>query len=229
MHSNEGTGGSGKAGELAGTAREAAGEVASTAGEQARSLSAEARSEAVHVAEDVRSRLREEAREQTRRTSQNLRQWSDELSSMADQGVPGSPVRDVVRQVAQGGQGAADFLERRGIDGLIEETKDFARRRPVAFLAGAALAGFVAGRVLKASSDFTDRGGDEQPEAAGAGERTPRPRREDTGPDTPAEWLNRREEARPGAAGHEPPGYGAPQPDEVAPPPAAPGTPGRPY
>ncbi|WP_201294707.1 MULTISPECIES: hypothetical protein [unclassified Nocardiopsis] len=229
MHSNEGTGGPGKAEQLTRSAREAAGEVASTAGEQARSLAGEARSEAAHVAEDVQSRLREEAREQTRRTSQNLREWSDELSSMADQGSPGSPVGDVVRQVAQGGQSAADFLDERGIEGLVEETKEFARRRPVAFLAGAVLAGFVVGRAIKASSAVSDQTGNGQPEALGPDERTPMPRQGDTATDDVAARFHRPEMSRPEASGYESPGYGTPLSNDPTPPPADPGTPGRPY
>lgn len=189
MHSREGRGGlGGTGGRLTDTARGAAGEVASTAGDQARSLAGEARSEAKHVADDVQTRLREEAQEQTRRTSQNLRQWSDELSSMADSGEQDSPVRGVVRQVAQSGRGAADFLDERGMDGLVEEAKSFARRRPVAFLAGAAIAGFAIGRVLKASSDISagrDGAGEGRPEALPAGEqvRPPAPRLSETDPD----------------------------------------------
>ena len=185
MHSQEGRGGLGETGDrLASTAQGAAGEVASTAGEQARSLAHEARSEARQVTEDVQERLREETREQARRASENLRQWSEELSSMAESGDPDSPVSGVVRQVAQRGRGAADFLDHRGVEGLVEETKRFARRRPVAFLAGAAVAGFAVGRLVKAASDVSSPGADEhqgRPEAIPAGEQVqpPAPRMSD--------------------------------------------------
>ncbi|WP_227015031.1 MULTISPECIES: hypothetical protein [Nocardiopsis] len=189
---------------MAETARGTAGEVASTAREQARSLTDEARSEAKHVTGDVQNRLREEARSQTQRTSQNLRQWSEELSSMADHGNPQSPVSSVVHQVAQGGRGAADFLEERGVDGLLEETKNFAQRKPMAFLAGAALAGFVVGRAVKASSSAggqSHQGG--QPEAISSGERTgpPMPRQSEAGPGGPVTPLQQ------SAASRENPGY----------------------
>ncbi|WP_017572418.1 hypothetical protein [Nocardiopsis halotolerans] len=188
MYSHERTDGhEGTGGHMAATARDAAGGVASTAGDQARSLAHEARSEARHVTGDVQSRLREEAQEQTRRTSRNLRQWSEELSSMADAGDQRSPVSGAVRQVAQGGRGAADFLDERGMDGLVEETRRFARRRPLAFLAGAAVAGFAVGRVLRASSALSGQGqGDgDHPEAIGSGERArpPEPRLSEDDPD----------------------------------------------
>lgn len=160
MHSQEGPGGSnGGVGQKADTARAAAGEVASTAKDQARSLASQARSETGHVMDDVQGRLREEADNQTRKASGNLRHWSQDLESMAEHGEPESPVGDVVRQVAEGGRGAADFLDERGVDGLVQEARDLARRRPVAFLVGAAAAGFVLGRALKASSAVSGQGG----------------------------------------------------------------------
>lgn len=152
-HSQEETG------QMTETARTAAGEVASSAKDQARSLVGEAREEAGHVTDDVRSRIREETQNQTQRASENLRQWSQDLAEMADQGKEESPVRDVVHQVAQSGRGAADFLEDRGFDGLMEEAKGFARRKPTAFLIGAAVAGFAVGRVIKASSAVSEQAG----------------------------------------------------------------------
>ncbi len=218
MQSHEGRGGlGGTGGRLTDTARGAAGEVASTAGDQARSLADEARSEARHVADDVQTRLREEAQEQTRRTSQNLRQWSEELSSMADSGEQGSPVSGAVRQIAHSGRGAADFLDERGMEGLVEEARSFARRRPVAFLAGAAIAGFALGRVLKASSDISagrEGAGDSRPEALPAGEQA-RP---------PAPRLSETDQGE-GISSPRPPV--TPRPEDIGPPPPDPGPRGR--
>ena len=162
MHSQDGAGGPDSGGgQKTEAARAAAGEVASTAKEQARSFAGEARSETGHVMNDVQGRLREEAEDQTRKASGNLRQWSQDLESMAENADTDSPVGDVVRQVAEGGRGTADFLDDRGVDGLLEETRGFARRRPVAFLVGAAVAGFALGRVLKVSPSTSDQGGSE--------------------------------------------------------------------
>lgn len=53
-------------------------------------------------------------------------------------------------QAANRGRRAADYLEERGVDGLVGDLQGFARRRPGAFLGGAVLAGLVAGRLMKA-------------------------------------------------------------------------------
>ncbi|WP_017589826.1 hypothetical protein [Nocardiopsis ganjiahuensis] len=186
MYAQEGSAGPDGGGGKVDTARAAADEVASSAKEEVRSLAGEARSETEHVVHDVQARLREEAEHQTRRASGNLRQWSQDLASMAEHGETDSPVGGVVRQVAERGRGAADFLEHRGVDGLLEEARDFARRRPVAFLLGSAVAGFALGRVLKASSSVSGQPGpvDGPPE-----ESTPRADHRNAstpGPNTPA-------------------------------------------
>ncbi|WP_460528354.1 hypothetical protein [Flindersiella endophytica] len=60
--------------------------------------------------------------------------------------------RDVVQQVADGGRQAADWLDHRGFDGLLTEVRSFARRRPGTFLLGATVAGFMIGRLAKATA-----------------------------------------------------------------------------
>lgn len=157
MHSQEGPGSGG--GQKTEAARAAAGEVASTAKEQTRSFAGEARSETGHVINDVQARLREEAEDRAKKASGNLRRWSQDLESMAEHAETESSVGDVVRQVAEGGRGTADFLDERGVDGLLDEARDFARRKPMAFLVGAAVAGFALGRILKVSPSASDQGG----------------------------------------------------------------------
>ena len=65
-------------------------------------------------------------------------------------------MRQYVWQAAEKLDQAADEIELRGIDGLVDEVSAFARRNPTAFVVGAALAGFGVGRVLRAGSGSTD-------------------------------------------------------------------------
>lgn len=158
MHPHERSSGSDSGGgQKTEAARAAAGEVASTAKEQARSLAGEARAESGHVVNDVQTRLREEAEDQTRKASGNLRRWAQDLESMAEHSDNESPMGNVVRQVAEGGRGTADFLDDRGLDGLLDEARDLARRKPMGFLVGAAVAGFALGRILKVSPSDSGR------------------------------------------------------------------------
>ncbi|WP_324924356.1 hypothetical protein [Streptomyces sp.] len=133
-------------------AKEAAGTVAGSAREQVRNVTGEARQQVVSMADHLRKRAAQEADSQTRRTADTIRQWADDLSGMAENTRSDSPVRNLVSQAADGSRHAADLLEDRGAGGLVEGLESFARRRPGAFLFGAALAGFAVGRLAKAGT-----------------------------------------------------------------------------
>lgn len=131
-------------------ARQGAGEVVGTAAEQARAVTGEARAQAGAMAGDLRARVAEEAENQARRGAQAMRQWADDLSGLAEGADGDSPARSLVAQAADRGHRAADYLDSRGVGGLVGDLEDFARRRPGAFLGGAVLAGFAIGRLAKA-------------------------------------------------------------------------------
>lgn len=196
--------------------RTAAGEVAGTMQQEAGQVARQAGAEARRVIDSTRGRLTEEARQQTGRVSDGLRQWSDELASMADSAKPDSPVRDAVHQLADGGRRAAEYLDRRGVEGVVGEVQEFARRRPGAFLLGAAAAGFLVGRMAKAavrSSQEPDQRERREPGSEQAGD--------------PADFKMDRGEATPTPQAVPPPGTAVPpKPPEAANPPyASPGAP----
>ncbi|MZF88166.1 hypothetical protein [Streptomyces sp. SID5643] len=157
---NESTGGAQQAGQTAkqeasvtaGRAREGASQVVGTATDQVRAVTGEARAQAGAMAGDLRTRVSEEAESQTRRGARVMRQWADDLSGLADGADADSPARSLVTQAADRGHRAADYLDTRGVGGLVDDLQDFARRRPGAFLGGAVVAGFAVGRLAKAGS-----------------------------------------------------------------------------
>ncbi|PRX92258.1 hypothetical protein [Allonocardiopsis opalescens] len=139
-------------------AKAAAGDVAQQARHQAGTVLSEARAQTRHAATDMRERVSGELDAQARRMAAGLRDWSSDLATMADTSHDDTPARAVVRQVAQGGGRAADYLDERGVSGVVAEVEDFARRRPGLFLAGAAIAGFALARLAKAAA--AERGDD---------------------------------------------------------------------
>ncbi|MCX5265801.1 hypothetical protein [Streptomyces sp. NBC_00199] len=154
-------------------AQQAAGQVAGTAVDQAKTVAGEARQQAGIVADDLRRRARDEAQGQTRRAAGTLHQWADDLAGLADNAQSDSPARSLAAQAADGGHRAADYLEKQGVDGVLSDVQDFARRRPAAFLGGALLAGFAAGRLVKAvakadTSAGTNQNGAPAPQQATA-------------------------------------------------------------
>lgn len=141
-----------KAGEGVSLVGGKAAEVGSTAKEQAAGVAGEATTQARNLVGDLRDQLQGQARNQTQSLAENVRRLAQELREMSENGNPDSTVAGVARQIADGGNQVAARLEQRGPDGLVSDLQNFARRRPGAFLAGAAAAGFLVGRAGKGMS-----------------------------------------------------------------------------
>ena len=142
-------------------AKEHAGAVAQDAKESTKSVASTAATEAKDVAHEARTQLRQlftqltgeatdQASGQTQRAVGGLRSLSSELSGMAQsqQGESGLAT-DLARQGASRLDAAAGWLEGRQPGEILDEVRSFARRRPGAFIAGAALLGLVGGRMTR--------------------------------------------------------------------------------
>ncbi|MFE9398317.1 hypothetical protein [Streptomyces flavidovirens] len=151
----------------AGQARQAAGEVAGSVTQQAKAVTDEARQQAGTAVRDLRGRVNDEVQGQAERAVGTLRKWADDLDGMAQNAPSDSPVRSLAATAADGGHRAADYLDRNGLDGVMDDVRGFARRRPGVFLGGAALAGLAVGRLAKAGK--AQSGGDGGPTAGGDG------------------------------------------------------------
>lgn len=148
-------------------ARVAAGsakDVTSTAKEQAYQVRDELAAQGRTVVHETRSKLQHETEVQARRAADGLSRLADEVRALAE-GRPEEAVtvRDYVAQgadklleAADRITGLADEVEEKGIDGLVDDLKRFARRRPGAFLLGAAVAGFGVGRIVRAGGEDDD-------------------------------------------------------------------------
>ncbi|MEU2576703.1 hypothetical protein ACIP3B_28275 [Streptomyces anulatus] len=157
-----------KAGEGTDLVTAKAGDVAGTAKEQAADVAGEATARAQDVMGELRSQLEEQARSQTQRLADNVRRLADDLHDMSRNSDSGSAAAGAVKQIADRGHRTAARLEERGPDGLLSDLQDFARRRPGAFLAGAALAGFATARLAKGAKS-ADGGEDRHASATDSG------------------------------------------------------------
>jgi hypothetical protein len=142
-------------------AKAGAADVVETAREETKHVVDEAGAQARSIVSDLRSLLSSEARSQTKRISSSVRQWSDELGTMAE---GESPTKDAVRRVARSGRRAADYLESKDVEDVLDDVRDFARRRPGTFLAAAAIAGLAVGRLAKSSSNSSGQHRREAPQ-----------------------------------------------------------------
>lgn len=154
----------GAAAAAASTAKDQAADLAHAAADSGQGLLQEAKGQAGGVAHEAtaqardllgeaRSGLTSQASEQQGRAAASLRSLGDELGRMADGSEQGGLAADLVRQVAGRTGSVAAWLENREPGDVLHEVADFARRKPGTFLALAAGAGVLAGRLTRGLKD----------------------------------------------------------------------------
>lgn len=132
--------------EKASTAKDEAQNVAATAAEQARNLAGETRRQ-------VTDQLGEQASTQRDKLVGTLRTLGDDLDQMAGQDATPGLAADLAREVAGRARTLSTHLDGRAPGDLLDDVRDFARRRPGTFLLAALAAGVVAGRLFRATAD----------------------------------------------------------------------------
>jgi hypothetical protein len=140
----------GAAQDVAGDAKDKAANVAGTAKEQASNVASEATEHAKQLYSQASDTLKEQAAGQQERAAGGLRTLGEQLSRMADKDDEQGLAAKVVRDLSQRAGSAAGYLENRDPGSLLDEVKSFAARKPGTFIALAAGAGILAGRLTKA-------------------------------------------------------------------------------
>ena len=136
-----------QAGEVAGSATEAGKHVAGVAGEQASQVKSEATQQAKDLWRQTQGELNDQAATQQKRAAQGLRSLGEELRSMARGSEQPGMATDLAHQAAERTSALASWLDQREPGHVVNEVTRFARRRPGAFLAISAGAGFLVGRL----------------------------------------------------------------------------------
>jgi len=159
--------------QVAATAGQGTEEVVGEVRSQAANVLGDATSQARDVVREARSEMRQQASQQTDRVAQGLRTLAGQVEALRN-GNPdeAGPVVDYVRQAGDKIQALAGRMESGGLDGIADDVRRFARRRPGTFLVGAAVAGFAVGRLLR-SSTGGDGSGVDTPRSPGQGALTP--------------------------------------------------------
>ncbi|MEK6440736.1 hypothetical protein [Pseudonocardia sp. T1-2H] len=164
-----------EAGAVGQTAADAGRQVAETAADQAAQVAEEARRQAGDLFAQAREQAVEQARNGQHKASESLRSLASELHQMAEGGDRSGPAADLAEQAAKRVDEAARWLDNREPGDLVEEFRGLARRRPGAFLLGAAAAGLLVGRLTRGAIDANrDTGSSGYPEPPGP-VRAPRP------------------------------------------------------
>lgn len=142
---------------LASEAGDAGRRVTGVAKGETKAVGHEARRQARRLADQVGSEVRQQAAHQQSRAATGLRNIGDEFSNMADGSGSGSGfAADVAREAGNRVGSVAQWLDERDPKAILSEVKSFARRRPGVFLAIAAGAGVVVGRLTRALAQPSD-------------------------------------------------------------------------
>jgi hypothetical protein len=139
----------GEAADLGNGSVQAGKHVAEVAREQASGVVAEAGRQGRGLLQQAQQELEVQAAHGQQRLAKQLLSLSDELRSMADASGRGGVATDLTQQAASRVRGAGQWLEEHRPGQVAEEMQSFARRRPAVFLALAAGAGLVAGRLTR--------------------------------------------------------------------------------
>lgn len=116
-------------------------------------LSEDARRAAGETAERVRGEAYDRAGRAKDGVAREVSGLAEALRSAAGEAREGSFQERTFGQLADGLADASEALSGRDLNQIAGEVSGFARRNPLAFLGGAALAGFAATRFVRASSE----------------------------------------------------------------------------
>ncbi len=145
------------------SAADAASQVTQTATEQAEQVTQDVRRQARQLADETKSQLSEQASSQRDQAVSSLRSLGDELGSMSDSSPQSGLGTQLVREGSELTRKVADFLEQREPTQLLDEVRQLARRKPGAFLIGAALAGVAVGRLTRGAVSARSNASSDQP------------------------------------------------------------------
>jgi hypothetical protein len=136
--------------EVAESAKAEASQVKDAAKDQAREVKDEVAAQARGLVDQAKTELRDQSEVQAHQVAQAIRRVGDQAVALAEgRAQDAGAVADYVRQAGGKAREVASHVEQRGIEGVLNDVQDFARRKPGVFLLGSAAAGFVVGRLIR--------------------------------------------------------------------------------
>jgi hypothetical protein len=142
-----------EASNVASTAADGARDVAGEVGAQAKAVAGEAKEQLDRLVSQSRQEIRQQAEQRNSQAVGQLRTLSEQLGALLH-GRPeaAGPLAGYASDLQYQIRRVATRMEQGGPQGLVDDVTRFARRRPGAFLAGAAGVGFVVGRLVRAGA-----------------------------------------------------------------------------
>jgi ElaB/YqjD/DUF883 family membrane-anchored ribosome-binding protein len=163
-----------EASNVASTAADAARDVVGEAGEQAKAVVGEAKQQLDRLVSQGRDELRQQAEQRNSQAVGQLRTLSEQLGALLH-GQPDAagPLVGYASDIQYRIRRLAARMEQGGPQGIVDDMTRLARRRPGAFLAGAAGVGFVVGRLVRAGAASQQADTTSTPSALGAAQNGP--------------------------------------------------------
>ena len=124
-------------------------QVAETAASGVKDVASEASTQLRQLFDQLRTELDDQASSQGQRAASGLRSLADELRQMASSTQQRGLAGEAAQQAADRAGSFADWLENRQPGDMLDELRSLARRRPGAFLLGAAALGLIGGRMTR--------------------------------------------------------------------------------
>lgn len=161
--SAQGDGPADRAAEVKDTSVAAGQHVAGVAKDELHKVGTESKRQAKDLYRQTQNELADQAAAQQKRVASGIRSLGAEFGSMAESSESQGVASDLAHQAASRATGVADWLDQRDPGALLNEVKGFARRRPGTFIAIAAVAGVLAGRLTRSvvaeAKDSSETGG----------------------------------------------------------------------
>ena len=140
--------------------------VADVTKEEIHKVGSETKRQAKDLYRETQTELANQAASQQKRVASGIRSLADEFGAMAGTSETQGVASDLAQQAATRATGIADWLDQRDPGSLLSEVKNYARRTPGTFIAIAAVAGVLAGRLTRgAIEDSKDSAEDSAPES----------------------------------------------------------------
>ncbi|THG30372.1 hypothetical protein E6C70_15125 [Glaciibacter flavus] len=136
---------------VAGQAVDSGKSVAATAKDEAAGVVGEAKAQVSTLFHQVTGELKDQAATQQSRAADGLRSIGGDLDDMAS-ASSGGVAADLVSQASSRAKAWGSWLADRDPESLVDEVREFARRRPGTFIAIAAVAGLLAGRITRSAA-----------------------------------------------------------------------------
>jgi hypothetical protein len=147
--------------EIAETAKQAGKEVMSEVGEQTTAVARTAKDQIGQLATQTRQELKAQSEQRGEQLAARLQTWAGQMKALVEGRVEDAgELRGLIGDAQQRLESFASSLRERGPDGVMQDVRAFARRRPGMFLLAAGATGFAIGRIVKAGgmSNSQDEG-----------------------------------------------------------------------